>query len=480
MLTAPRSDRRTPTAVAVCAAGLLIVALLPTAAAFAKDGSPKETDRGFEVSYTAGEHDAAGRFMGGTELRNLSAHGGRLYAGNGYWMDRPGPEGRQPAQILVLDNPAAQWRVERSLDERMANGRPRHLAVSALIGMTFSTDHTGQPLLRAVSMLFAGTWDLSGASQVMSRNDATGAWTAMSLPVPRVTSGIQQVRAIALHRDQRTGVDHIFAGNDRHGIFSGGYDDAAVGGIRWGAAPELDISRLSAPSFPGLSLLRVASFAECNGILYATVGQQIYRRLDGAPPRWELFYTNPRPGYSETGLRGLTAVPNPSGSGQVLLVAVEGNAARIIRIDPASGGETTELDIPAFLNGAWTTKVGYVIAAYNDMTVVSTSRGAANILIGIEAFLPAASPVPDGHVRVDGLDGGGWYFVRGSDRRYDLRKIGSSHPLTGAPLVATRAIAASPFPNDADSVYFAGFDANKRPAHNTAWIFRARAIRTLP
>ena len=467
-------------AVAVCAAGLLIVVLLPTADAFAKDGSPRETDRGFEVSYTAGERDAAGHFMGGTELRNLSAHGGRLYAGNGYWMDRPGPEGRQPAQILVLDSPAAQWRVERSLDERMPDSHtPRHLAVSALHGMAFSTDHTGRALLRAVSMLVAGTWDLSGASQIMGRNDATGAWTAMSLPVPRVTSGIQQVRAMAMHRDRRTGIDQLFAGNDPHGIFSGGYDDAAIGGIRWGAAPELDISRLSAPSFPGLSLLRVASFAECNGILYATVGQQIYRRLDGIPPRWELFYTNPRPGYSETGLRGLTAIPNPSGSGQVLLVAVEGNAARIIRIDPASGGETTELDIPAFLNGAWTTKVGYVIAAYNDMTVVSTSRGAANMLIGIETFLPAASPVPDGHVRVDGLDGGGWYFVRGGDLRYDLRKIGSTHPLTGAPLVATRAVAASPFPNDADTVYFAGFDANKRAAHNTAWIFRAGKARAI-
>ena len=466
--------------VAVCAAGLLIVVLLPTAAAFAKDGSPKETDRGFEVSYTAGEHDAAGHFMGGTELRNLSAHGGRLYAGNGYWMDRPGSEGRQPAQIFVLDSPAARWRVERSFDERMPNGRPRHLAVSALIGMTFSTDHTGRPLPRAASMLFAGTWDLSGASQVMSRNDATGAWTATSLPVPRVTSGIQQVRAIALHRDRRTGVDHIFAGNDRHGIVSGGYDDASVGGIRWGSAPELDISRLSAPSFPGLSLLRVASFAECNGILYATVGQQIYRRLDGVPPRWELFYTNPRPGYSETGLRGLTAVANPSGSGQALLVAVEGDAARIIRIDPASGQETTELDIPGFLSSAWTTKAGYVIAAYNDMTVVPRPGGEANVVIGIETFLPPASPVPAGHVRVDGLDGGGWYFVRGGDRRYDLHKIGSSHPVTGAPLVATRAIAASPFPNDPDTIYFAGFDANKRPAHNTAWIFRARAIRTLP
>jgi len=475
------SDRRTLPAAAVGAAGLVIVALLPTGASFADDNAPRQTDRLFDVSYTAGERDAAGRFMGGTELRNLSTHGGRLYAGNGYWMDRPGPEGPQPAQILVLDNPAARWRVERSLDERMPNGRPRHLAVSALQGMTFSTDYSGRTLLQAVSMLFAGTWDLSGASQVMSRNDANGAWTAMSLPVSRVTSGIQQVRALAMHRDRRTGVDQVFAGNDPHGIVSGGYDDAAVGGIRWGANPELDISRLSAPSFPGLSLLRVASFAECNGILYATIGQQIYRRLDGAPPRWELFYTNPRPGYSETGLRGLTAVPHPSGSGQALLVAVEGRAARIIRIDPASGEETTELDIAAFLNSAWATKVSYVIAAYNDMTVVPGPRSEAKVLIGIEAFLPASSPVPAGHARVDGLDGGGWYFVRQGEQRYDLRRIGSSQPLTGTPLVATRVIAASPFPNDADTIYFAGFDANKLAAHNTAWIFRAgKATAILP
>jgi poly(A) polymerase len=468
------SDRLSLPAAAVGAAGLVIVALLPIGASFADDNSPRQTDRGFEVSYTAGERDAAGHFMGGTELRNLSVHGGRLYAGNGYWKDQPGPEGPQPAQILVLDNPAARWRIERSLDERLPNGRtPRHLAVSALQGMTFSTDRAGRALLRPVSMLFAGTWDLSGASQVMGRNDTSGGWTAMPLPVQRVTSGIQQVRALVAHRDRQTGVDQVFAGNDPYGIFSGGYDDAAAGGIRWGAAPELDISRISAPSFPGLSLLRVTSFAECNGILYATIGQQIYRRLDGAPPHWELFYTNPKPGYSESGLRGLTAIANPSGDGQALLVAVEGSAARIVRIDPASGEETTELDIPTFLNGVWATKVGYAIAAYNDMAVVAGPRGEAAVLIGIEAFLPASSPVPAGHVRADGLDGGGWYFVRQGERRYDLRKIGSGQPLTGTPLVATRAIAASPFPSDADTIYFAGFDANKRAAHNTAWIFRA-------
>jgi hypothetical protein len=466
-----------PLVTAAGSVALLAIALLPTADAFAND---RETDRGFEVSYTAGERDGAGAFMGGTELRNLTGHGGRLYAGNGYWMDRPGPEGRQPAQLLVLDHPAARWRIERSLDERMPNGRtPRHLAVSALHGTTFSTDHAGRALVRPVSVLFAGTWDLSGASQVMSRNDATGAWRAMSLPVPRVTSGIQQVRSLATHRDRQTGVDRVFAGNDPHGIVSGGYDDTVDGGIRWSAAPELDISRISAPSFPGLSLRRVASFAECNGILYATVGQQIYRRVDGVQPRWELFYTNPKPGYSETGLRGLTAIPNPSGGGQALLVAVEGYAARIIRIDPWSGQETTELDIPLFLNRAWATKVSYVIAAYNDMAIVSGPRGEATVLIGIEAFLPEASPVPAGHARADGLDGGGWYFVRQGEQRYDLRKIGSSHPLTGAALIATRAIAPSPFAND-NTIYFAGFDANKRPQHNTAWIFRAGKAKAIP
>ena len=55
----------------------------------------------FQVSYAAGSRDEAGRFAGGTEVRLLTPHVGRLYAGNGYWEDRPGPEGLQGAQILV-------------------------------------------------------------------------------------------------------------------------------------------------------------------------------------------------------------------------------------------------------------------------------------------------------------------------------------------------------------------------------------------
>ena len=62
---------------------------------------------GFVVSFQPGSRDGAGRFMGGTEMRVLAGHAGKLYAGNGYWEDRPGPEGRQGLQILVLDAPDA-------------------------------------------------------------------------------------------------------------------------------------------------------------------------------------------------------------------------------------------------------------------------------------------------------------------------------------------------------------------------------------
>jgi hypothetical protein len=57
---------------------------------------------GFQISYVAGGRDAAGRFMGGTEMRVLAAQLGKLFAGNGYRQDQPGWEGPRGAQILVL------------------------------------------------------------------------------------------------------------------------------------------------------------------------------------------------------------------------------------------------------------------------------------------------------------------------------------------------------------------------------------------
>jgi hypothetical protein len=93
------------------------------------------------------------------------------------------------------------------------------------------------------------------------------------------------------------------------------------------------------------------------------------------------------------------------------------------------------------------------------------------LLIGIEAFIPPRASIAAGHSLVDvgygRLEAGGWYLVRRVNGHYDLRQLPAS---PGSSLVSVRAIRGSPFAQQAGWVYFAGYDANKMPAHNTAWI----------
>jgi hypothetical protein len=165
----------------------------------------------FQLSFAAGSRDSAGNFLGGTEVRLLTGHGSKLYAGNGYWEDRPGPEGPQGAQILVLDESGARWRVDHSFDERMPSGRPRDLAISALSEVSFATDGAGARLPTPVWLLIASTWDLTGTTRVFSHDDATGAWTAVILAEDRpAPEFLPQVRSFGSHRDRQTGVDLVF------------------------------------------------------------------------------------------------------------------------------------------------------------------------------------------------------------------------------------------------------------------------------
>jgi len=428
----------------------------------------------FQMSFVAGSTDPVGRFAGGTEMRLLVAHAGRLYAGNGYWEDRPGPEGRHGAQVLVLDRPGASWRVDHDFAERLPNGRFRDLAVGALAEARFETDGAGARLSAPVSLVLASTWDLTGATRVFTRDDAGGDWSAVTLAQDRPARDfLPQIRGFGTHRDRVTGADLVFAGEMPRGIFAGSYDPAVPGRIRWNPVPELDAGSVST-DFSGLAgRLRVSSFAEANGRLYAAAGQQIFERTDGPAPRWRLAYTNPRPGHSETGIRGLTAVPT-AGGGEALLGSVEGSAARLVRITPADGSEVTELDFSDLLPRAWGMRPGYVIAAYNDMARVHDPVRGDALLIGFLAFIPRDVPIAAGHSVVDAgygqADSGAWYLVRWPDGRYDLHQVTA---VSGHPLLGTRSILASPFPDDGGAVYFAGYDAIKAPAHNTAWIARA-------
>jgi hypothetical protein len=100
----------------------------------------------------------------------------------------------------------------------------------------------------------------------------------------------------------------------------------------------------------------------------------------------------------------------------VLLGAVEGSAARVVRVDPRDGGEATELDLADFLGQRWGMRASYVIAAYNDMAKVRDPGGGEALLIGFEAFIPPSAPIVAGHnvvnVEYGHLEAGGWYLVR--------------------------------------------------------------------
>jgi hypothetical protein len=436
---------------------------------------PAEPPAGFEVSYFAGTTDAAGHFMGGTEIRELVASGGKLFAANGYWEDIPGNDPSPGPQILVLDAAGKPWRVDHAFDERMPRGRPRHIAVSTLSAATFRTDQNGTVLTRPATRLLATTWDVTGRRTVFMRDGDTGQWSeafiAQSAPRPRF---LPQIRSFGFHRDRRTGADIAFAG-DTDGIFTGVYDPTAPGQIRWNTTPELSTNGLGLDAYAGLSRgLRISSFAEAGGRLFAAIGQQVWVREDRAIPSWRHIYTDPNPRFSETGLRGLTAVSEP-GQGEFLLAAIEGIKSRIVRIDPETGVETTDLDLDRLLDTSWGTRVTYVIAAYNGMVKGAHSPAGDDLLIGLEAYIPAASPRPPGHTVLDlnhGVEGGAWFLIRHPGGRYELHQVTANVPGMGQNLVSARTIAASPFPAENGAFYVGGYDCNEVPAHNTAWIVR--------
>ena len=279
----------------------------------------------------------------------LVPHQGRLYASNCLWMETD-PSVPKACQIFVLDSPKGQWRVER----QFATGS---LRCSVLKEITFATDGRGQAIA-PVTLLLTAPDVRSGPVEVYCRDDATGEWSASVLgTATRATT----TRSLGLHRDKVTGIDRIFAGNRPLGVMSGVYDPAAPGRIRWDKKAEVE-----APAGE-----RVMGFCDCNGIFYCATTRHIYRRTDGAAPAWKDVYFCEKE-IPPCGIRGLTAVPNPGGKGEVLwFVALR----KVRRLDPAAGfKETIELDMPEFLTEKLGLKVSFALSAYNELLPYSDAR----------------------------------------------------------------------------------------------------------
>jgi hypothetical protein len=356
------------------------------------------------------------------------------------------------------------WRLDYQTDKKVVR-------VEHLDSITLGTDGNGKKLSQPVNLLVAGLGYSSstGAAIVAVRDDATNKWftTDITAPAPAAPQNRIEVRAIGTHTDKITGVDHVFAGAYPGGIVSGVYDEAASGQIRWDSTPELvEIEE------------RVMSFGECNGELYAAIKPAIYKRVDGLNPTWEKVYE-----YTVnkgSGMRGLTAIANPKGGDEVLLMALEGFGAKIVYLDPSDNNSiTTDLDLNEFLLEQWGADwemmqelgYNYVTTAYNDMTPVTDPKtGEDLLLMGLYAYNLSK---PDS----------AWYLVRYPDASYMLQEIPYIFDLRGwtkAPtgttitkaLGGTRTIRMSPFAKDNGQVlYFGGFDCFYQTSHNTAWIY---------
>lgn len=216
------------------------------------------------------------------------------------------------------------------------------------------------------------------------------------------------------------------------------------------------------------------AFTDCNNQLHLAAAPAVLRRIDGLNPRWEVVFTYPltvTPGGS-SGLRGLTAVPNPTGTGQSLLAALEGNQGQMVRLDPTTTlpyKATRELDIIADLTAAWKTippaiAAAYVVVANSDMTWVKKPQSTDSVLVITIQHHPAQA-------RNDAF-----YYVRtakGTAISYDLRRIDNTKLSPVPVLNSTRACVNSPFGAEKNQfLYLGGYDADNNPSHNTAYTLR--------
>jgi Ca2+-binding EF-hand superfamily protein len=432
----------------------------------------------FTQDYVPGTEDPQGRRLAATEANQLVAHRGQLFASFGAtYRKPPTPDlGFQGFGVLRKESVNGAWQVDLDLG-------PRPYRVEVMASVSFTTDAQGRKLEPPVARLVVARW--SPDKTIFVRDDAVGKWdestvvAGPSLPL----GGVFTARSFGSHVDRQTGVHHLFAGTwtgqsgavgeYRSAIYRAAYDPAAATGLRWAVEPELQ------------NVGRIMAMAECNGDLYAAccifadtlLSGGIFRRIDGPQPRWEQVYRWKEYDLTvwddeQRMLRGLTAVPDPNGTGREVLIGFRFFPEPVIeRIDPQQDHKVSvELNLKDFFGQAFHgggRYTGTIRCAYNPFTAVTDPRTGETVhLAGVQIYHPGFPNPPHN---------GSHYLIRHADASYDWAPIyDPAHPVpVGRSLDATRRICVSPFPEDQGrALYFAGYDGPF--ADNlSAWIYRA-------
>jgi len=425
------------------------------------------TDLRFTRDWIPGTKDRNGKLMTGTECNYIVAHGGRLYAAVSLWnhdqtAPNPGPG------VLVKTSAAAPWEV----DVQFHRPAPPSVRVAVLASLTFTTDAAGKALAQPASLLIAGgsIFETRSESAVFVRDDATGKWVR-SVIAPRVARDLGEVRLLYVHRDRVTGADRLIATITNGKVFSGGYDPAAPGFIRWNPEPELT-GRLG----------RIMSIGRVNGDVYLAVditpdqpkNGGLFRRVDGPQPRWEWIgeWGHRLQSRGVAWMRGITAIPDPEHPGKELILCSREVDGVIEIINPQRNYERrVEFDMRKHFGGLVGAQEGQrftTLFAYNEMTpAVHPDTG--------ERVLLLAGGIMPGLTGNDARAKCAWYLVRHADGRYGTGQIfdPAAVPTAVGGLRSARTVCVSPFPEDKGRVlYFGGFDAAQGPHCDTAWIYK--------
>jgi hypothetical protein len=430
------------------------------------------TNDPYTVSFQAGRSSG----IGGTELMNLVAHQGKLFAGTGFWEDGDPYEG---PQILRLDSSRGSWTVEKTFSEKQRNGLPLWRRVAAMQEVTFSFDREGRHLPAPVTLLIAAndTYTTPGPREnnevvantvIFTRDDCSGTWIRTTIPIKGAG-----IRSFGFYHDPKTNADYVFAGTYGHSFVRGVYSSTEPGNIAWDPVPEGANPHVSG---------RIMSFCQFQNNLYASTKPVVYEYVGGDIPPWQqrATYQDSTSEYV-SGLRGLTALQDGTMMG---VVEGLGSESRILDFFP----ERTELNITSFLKSTLGTDflpAGVtgnndggtdILGAYNNIPAVTDPVTRQTCyLVGLGMSAKRVCPFP-------GQTHSSWFLARRAPSCWTIHEVpdlgGWTDTEPNPP--AIRAITVSPFAEDQGQVLFMGFyDAADKICHDTAHIYRVGLLTAL-
>ena len=423
-------------------------------------------------SFTAGNYDLKGSFLGGSEVLQLIGHKNMLFATVGYWEDENNIwyGGTNSSigwgQVIRLDSPNGQWQEDLFLGAS-------YLRPEILKQVVFTKDASGNLLPNPDTVLIAAGYStnyITSTVTVMSfsRDDNNSSWGESQIIQGGLPAGENySIRDIEIYTDQVTGIERIYASVGTKGLFAGKYNASAPGKINWISTPEV-----------GPLSIRPLGITTANSTLYFSSGNKLYKRNDGVSPTYTVAHdfsdlsTNINSAVG--GIRGLTTIANPNSNNDALLLmwCPDGQSQGVIyRLEPDGAGgfdrfyETKiSMLVASYLPGA---NVNYLLGAYNEFyEYVDPLTSDTVHLVGIEATITGG-----GYPTWNGYYKGGLFAIRDASMQYSLEEINGAIGINDTALVSNRCYIKSPFENE-DAIYYGGFDPNSNTSTNMAWIFK--------